>query len=339
MTPKGTRPTVVVRAPLRVSLAGGGTDLPAYYRSAGYGQVCSFAIDKYVTVVINDVSQFFPTRIKLSYSTGETVYRTEHVRHPIIREALQMYGDVRGLDISVHSDVPAGTGLGSSSAFAVALLAALEAFTHREPSYAPLLCHKYALAEKACSIEIERLREPIGKQDQYASAVGGANLWKFHGTGEVTGRVLESTRVDTLVNTRLLLFYLGGTHNASQILEKQGGLISHNLEKMAIMRSQAREAAEILDGDMPFYALGPLVARGWDLKKALAPGVSNPIVDRAISLARASGATGAKLLGAGGTGFILTVCDPDKKDSVRAGMREYTEMPFKADYDGVRRLV
>jgi D-glycero-alpha-D-manno-heptose-7-phosphate kinase len=319
---------IIVRSPLRISFAGGGTDLRSYYQS-GFGAVCSMAIDKYVYVTLNNLSAYFPHRFRIAYSQTELVRDAASIKHPIVREALGSMGFLDGgIDVNVMADIPAGTGMGSSSCFTVSLLHALYAFRNQ-------LVSKETLAREACNLEIERLREPIGKQDQFAAAFGGINLFRFHANEQVAVEPVPLSREarETLAD-RLMLFYLGGNRQASSILEEQDAKTRDNRTELDQMRDQALRAARILAGEEPLDQLGALMLEGWRLKKGLARNISNAEVDGAIDKALDGGALGGKLLGAGGTGFLLFYVPPDRQPSVRAAMKGLAEVRFRVDEMG-----
>ncbi len=315
---------IIVRTPLRISFAGGGTDLPKYYKNS-FGAVCSMAINKYVYVTVNNLSAFFPHRIRAAYSQTELVQDSAAIRHPIIREALKMFQIEGGIDINVMADIPAGTGMGSSSTFTVSLLHALHAFSNR-------LTNRDVLAREASHLEIDILKEPIGKQDQYAAAFGGINLFKFHSNEQVEANPLPMSEdsLDKLMS-HLMLFYLGGNREASKILKDQSDNTSTNIHALDEMREQAIEAASILTNQKPLTDLGKLLYRGWELKKNLAPGITSQAIDITIQKALNAGSLGGKLLGAGGTGFLLFFTPPDRKDAVRRALNEYPEVQFEVD--------
>jgi D-glycero-alpha-D-manno-heptose-7-phosphate kinase len=301
----------VVRSPLRISLCGGGTDLPSYYEKDGYGAVCSLAINKYVYVVAKELPAVFPYRYKLAYSTVEQCQTVDEIKHGILREVCRKY-DMRSLDFASFADVPAGTGLGSSSAFTAALLHYVHNQTGRR------------LAEEACEIEIQRLKEPIGKQDQYASAIGGANYFVFRNDGKVS---VNPIAIRDYTMSCLGIFYLGGTRDASRILERQ----APDTSVLREMRLQAIKCADSL-GEGNMKRVGQFVSAGWELKRSL-PGVTNGIVNQAIHEALLCGAYGAKLLGAGATGFLLVVAEPEVLDEV-ATVTKLPRVPIKLDTVG-----
>src|SRR5690242_3133251 len=317
---------IITQTPLRVGLVGGGTDLPAYYREHG-GRVLNAAIDKYVYVV---VKQRFDDDIYVNYSTKEIVSRVEDLQHELVREALHMTGVRGGVEITTLADIPsAGSGLGSSSAVTVGLLQALFAYQGRS-----LTAHE--LADRACTIEIDRCRKPIGKQDQYAAAFGGICDIRF-GPGDrvLVDQLALEPSVRRQIQGELLLFFTGTTRKADAILSEQQANIGARLAQLAQLRDLAGEAATGLrDGDVG--ALGVAVNKSWQAKRELASGVSNAGIDEAIDAALAAGASGAKVTGAGGGGFLLVVCPLERQRSVRERLAHMKELPIKIEPSGSR---
>lgn len=319
---------IIARSPLRISFAGGGTDLPGYYEARGFGAVCSMAINKYIYVTANNLSAFFPHRFRIAYSQTELTQDAEDIRHPIVRAALKLHGIDGGIDINIMADIPAGTGMGSSSCFTVTLLHALHAARGR-------LVSREDLAAEASEIEIKILNEPIGKQDQYAAALGGFNLFKFHSHGRVDVEPLplpESKREQLLQH--LMLFYLGGSRSASAILKEQNKNTGDNFRELDLMRDQATQFAHVLVNSSRIQDLGELLQEGWKLKKSLASGVSNTEIDEIMTRAESAGATGGKLLGAGGTGFVLLFAKPEHHAKIRSALHPLSEVSFKDDHLG-----
>ena len=317
---------IITQTPLRVGLVGGGTDIPAYYREHG-GRVLNAAIDKYVYVV---VKQRFDDDIYVNYSQKEIVSRVEDVRHDLVREAMHMAGVRGGVEITTLADIPsAGSGLGSSSAVTVGLLHALFAYAGRQVS-------AEELADRACTIEIDRCGKPIGKQDQYAAAYGGICDLRF-GRGD---RVLvDQIRLDPTAHRHLqdelLLFYTGITRSADTILTEQKANIGDKLAQLHQLRDLAGEAADGLRAGET-GAVGVALGKSWQAKRALASGVSNARLDEAVENALAEGATGAKIAGAGGGGFVLVSCPIERQTAVRATFGDMKELPIKIDPLGSR---
>ena len=312
---------IISRTPLRVSLFGGGSDLPAYYRRHG-GAVLSATIDKSVYVT---VSRKFDEAVRVSYSRTEEVARAKDVEHPLVREALGLLGIEGGIEITSVADIPArGTGLGSSSSFTVGLLNALHAYQGRHAA-------ADRLAQEACQIEIERCRAPIGKQDQYAAAFGGLNLIRFHADERVeVTRVICPPQTLAELQQRQLFFYTGTTRSASTLLAEQ----SANLEAPGAVVSATRELTCLAERAFAVLCagevepLGPMLHEAWRLKRGLASGVSNAAIDEAYDAALAAGAEGGKLLGAGGGGFLMFLAPPERHAAIRAALGALRETPF-----------
>ncbi len=317
---------IITQTPLRVGLVGGGTDLPDYYREHG-GRVLNAAIDKYVFVV---VKQRFDDDIYVNYSTKEIVSRVEDLQHELVREALHMTGVRGGVEITTLADIPsAGSGLGSSSAVTVGLLQALFTYQGRQLT-------ADELADRACAIEIDRCRKPIGKQDQYAAAFGGICDLEF-GPGDrvAVNRLALSADRRRRVQDELLLFYTGTTRQANDILGEQRANIANKLPQLAQLRDLARQAADGLrEGDVE--ALGIALNKSWAAKRELASGVSTSEIEQAVDAAVGAGATGAKVTGAGGGGFLLVVCPLERQRSVREALAHMRELPIKIDPHGSR---
>jgi len=319
---------IITRSPSRITLGGGGTDLPSYYRQHG-GFVISAAVDKYVYITLHDT--FFPEGI-IKYSQTERVLHVEEVRHPLIREALILTGVCpAGLEIASMSDIPAGTGLGSSGSFTTALLEALH--THKK-SIVP----KHELAEQACHIEIDLANEPVGKQDQYIAAFGGITCFEFQADNSVQVKALKlSSEALANLEDNLLLFFTGYTRSASEILAEQDRRTSSmdqsmidNLHYVKELGFQSRIALEA--GDLRKFA--NLMHMHWENKKKRSGGMSNNSIDEYYSLAMANGALGGKLIGAGGGGFLMFYTED--KTRLRHAMRSsgLREVRFRFDFQG-----
>jgi D-glycero-alpha-D-manno-heptose-7-phosphate kinase len=320
------RRVIITQTPLRVGLVGGGTDMPGYYREHG-GRVLNAAIDKYVYVV---VKQRFDDEIYVNYSTKEIVSRVEDLQHELVREALHMAGVRGGVEITTLADIPsAGSGLGSSSSVTVGLLHALFAYQGRQVT-------AEELAERACAIEIDRCRKPIGKQDQYVSAFGGICDIRFGPGDRVFVDQLKLTSlVRRHVQDELLLFFTGITRNANTILGEQTDNIADRLPQLHQLRDLAGEAASGLrNGDLD--ALGSALNKSWQAKRTLASGVSNVEIEEAVEAALAAGATGAKVTGAGGGGFLLVVCPLERQRAVREQLAHMKELPINIEPFGSR---
>ena len=321
---------IITRSPLRVSLGGGGTDLASYYAQHG-GFLIAGAIDKYVYI---NIHQRFVDGFLLKYSQLEEVASIDEIRHPIIRESLRVAGiTARNLEITSIADIPAGTGLGSSGSFTTALLKALHAFRKN-------LITTNQLAEQACHIEIDILKEPIGKQDQYISAYGGITCFEFLKDGTVIATPLAISE-ETLFNLEdnLLLFFTGYSRSASSILKEQNDKskvadaeITRNLHFMKDLAFSSKRALE--SGDVAEF--GRLMDVHWEHKKRRSADMTNGEIDRWYSCARENGALGGKLVGAGGGGFLMFYAED--KTRLRHAMRErgLKEVRFRFDFEGTR---
>lgn len=297
---------IVVRAPMRISFVGGGTDLPDFYRKS-QGAVISTAIDKFVYVVLNRTPLI--DKVSARYSISETVDQVSDLQHTRIRAALQDLGIEKGIEIASFASLPAKTGIGSSSSFSVALLKALNVYLGKNIS-------AREAAEAASRLEIDLIKEPIGKQDQYAAAFGGFNVLRFNADETVDVEpVLLDYRKRLSFEQHVLVFYTGITRFAGSVLTEQKENIAkkfQTLQDMAAMVPQFRDS--LLEGD--FQSLGRMLDEGWRRKKQLASGVSNPVIDALYESAMGAGAWGGKVLGAGGGGCLFFVCSPDKKEQI-----------------------
>lgn len=313
---------IISRTPLRVSFVGGGTDLAEFYEEHG-GAVVSTTVDKWIHVV---VARRFEGDVRVSYSRTEIVEKASAVQHELVREAMCLVGVPRGVDIVTLADVPTrGTGLGSSSTVTVGLLNALYAF---QGVYKPPV----QLAEEAAKIEIEILRKPIGRQDQYAAAVGGFNFIEFLPRGAGVRVEPLICPPDTLkrLQRSLLLFYTGRQRSAEEVLHSQKRATEDGRAIGALkrMRDLAYELRERL-GAGEAAGLGTLLKENWELKRSLAGGVSDPEVDGWYERILAAGALGGKILGAGGGGFLLVAAPPERHDAVRATLPTLRELPLR----------
>ena len=317
---------IITQTPLRVGLVGGGTDLPSYYRQHG-GRVLNAAIDKYVYVV---VKQRFDDDIYLNYSRKEIVSQVEDVEHDLVREAMHMAGVRGGVEITTLADIPsAGSGLGSSSSVTVGLLQALFTYQGRQ------LCAE-ELAERACTIEIDRCGKPIGKQDQYVAAYGGICDLRF-GPGDSvhTQQICLSPERHRSFQDQLMLFYTGITRTADTILGEQKANIPDKLAQLQQLKDLAAEAVAGLRSGRP-EVVGMALGKSWEAKRQLAQGVSNSALDDAVDSAMRAGATGAKVTGAGGGGFVLVMCPVEQQEAVRAALAPMKDLPISVDPFGSR---
>lgn len=315
---------IISRTPFRVSFVGGGTDLPSYY-ATGSGAVISMTVDQYVYIT---VSRRFDDTLRLSYSQTETVDCLDQVRHPLFRETMRHTGVVSGVEVTSVADVPAGTGLGSSSAFTVGLLHALEAYQGHYKT-------AQELAEAACHLEIEVLREPIGKQDQYASAYGGLRRYHFNGDGTVhVDPVVCSNEMKRAFLEHLMFFYLGGSRDARQVLEEQNRRTETNGGSLRRMRGLVDDFWTVLCRGGEIRRLGELLHESWLLKRGLAEKISSPWIDELYAGARQAGALGGKVLGAGMAGFLMLFCEPGLQPAVRERLAGLREVSFRFDPEG-----
>lgn len=314
---------IITKTPFRISFCGGGTDLPDYYKENG-GCVVSTSIDKYVYITL--AKSFHSNLTILKYSGVETVDDTDFIKHPIFREVLQKYG-LSGLEINSTSNIPAGTGLGSSSTFSVGLINAIRTFKHEKVT-------KEILADEACEIEINKLGEPIGKQDQYAAAYGDLNFIRFNKDDTIDVEPIRlSAEKKKELSDNLMMFYLGGTRSASKVLQKYKGNTPTLVNKKKDLSDLAEKLRDKLNsGDIE--SLGKCLDEGWQIKKTLAQGVSNGKIDDVYEIAMNNGAVGGKLLGAGGNGFMLFYVDKKDQPAVRKALSDYRELVFNFDNAG-----
>ena len=320
---------IVSCAPFRVSFAGGGSDVAQFYRRRR-GAVLSCAIAKYAFVVVHPY--FNAAKYHLKYARTELVDRLEEIQHPLLREALRMMKIEPGVEVVSIADVPAGTGLGSSSSFSVALLNAL--YAHQR-IFAP----KEQLAREACMLEIERLGEPIGKQDQYAAAFGGVNFIEFEPNGGVTVQPLAlPTDLIAELEGNLLLFFTGSQRDAKSVLADQNKAVEHDtttFERMEHMVALAYEMRDLLI-TRDLDAFGRALDRGWQMKRAVSDKISNAAIDGLYERARSAGALGGKIAGAGGGGFLLLYCPKSEQARVREALADLQSLDFRLDWGGAR---
>jgi len=321
---------IIARSPLRITLGGGGTDLPSYYREHE-GFLLSAAIDKYVFVT---VTRPFTEGVYLKYSHLEHVDKIAEVQHPIIREGLGLLGfKTPQVEITTLADIPAGTGLGSSGSFTTALLKAL--YTHRRRHL-----NQMELAELACHIEIDRLGEPVGKQDQYIAAVGGVTCFAFHADDTVAATPLAIS-MDTMfdLEDNLLLFFTGFSRNAGSILKDQNtrtkqsdGEMLKNLHYVKELGHRSKQALE--EGNTSLF--GELMHEHWEHKKRRSGGMSNPKIDEWYELGVKNGAVGGKLVGAGGGGFLMFMAEDRNRLRHKMSAAGLEEVRFRFDFEGTK---
>lgn len=320
---------IITRTPLRVSFVGGGTDLPGYANKYG-GKVISAAINKCVYVTVN---RKFDGKIHLRYSKTEEVDKVDEIQHTIIRECLKLMEVRKGIEIVTISDVPMrGTGLGSSSSLTVGLLNALGVLNG---CYFP----PNKLAEMACHIEIDTLKAPIGKQDQYVAVYGGLNYFHFNIDGTVTRGDLyqrcSSIKIKWLEESTML-FYLDKERNANGILSNQVSGIEENRLIYDSMKQLVKDFYDWLLHDSPSPVVGEIIDLGWKNKKELSKYISNDDIDSIYAKAKESGALGGKVCGAGGGGFLMLVVPRDHQYEVGKALHQLKRMPFEFDEEGSR---
>lgn len=320
---------IITRSPLRISLGGGGTDLPSYYGDQG-GFILAAAIDKHVYITVHEP---FSDQIILKYSQMEVVNAGDQIKHPIVREALKLVGVDGRIEIASMSDIPAGTGLGSSGSFTTALLRALHELHNDSP-------RPEVLAEQACRIEIDLLKEPVGKQDQYIASFGGLTAFTIHPNGEVeVARLRLAAETMANLEDNLMLFFTGFTRSASGILRDQD-VRSRNhdqamLDNLNFIKQLGYESKAALEANN-LAEFANLMNVHWEHKRRRSPDMTNQAIDDLYCLARRSGASGGKLIGAGGGGFLLLYTED--KTRLRRVMTEtgLREVRIRFDFDGTR---
>jgi D-glycero-alpha-D-manno-heptose-7-phosphate kinase len=321
---------IITQTPLRISFVGGGTDFPAFYRTNGGGAVISTAINKYVYVV---VKARFDDMIRVSYSMTEQVDHLDELKHELVREAMRKVGVKRGIEIVTLADVPStGSGLGSSSSVTVGVLNALYAYIGE--SKPPEI-----LAREACEIEIDTLGKPIGKQDQYIAAFGGFQRLDFLPDERVLVRSLNLTPAAARhLKANLLLLYTGMARQASDILSEQQRHTADNHGTLTnMMRQVDTFAGHIQNGAVE--KLGSILHEGWRFKQQLATQISNDAINRMYERALAAGATGGKIVGAGGGGFLLLYCPQSQRQQVLQALSDLRELPFSFEQEGSKVIV
>ena len=322
---------IISKTPLRASLLGGGSDFEAYFKTSelGYGSVLSAGLDMHVYITVN---KKFDDKIRVVYNGNENVDTLDEVKHNIIREALRLLKIEKAIEIIYMADIPlssAGIGLASSSALAVGVLNALHAYKGE-------FVTPKQLAKEACHIEIDCLGQQIGIQDQYAVAYGGLNRYRFlsNGTVSVTPGIINAGIREKLIS-KLMLFFTGNTRDSRKILSEQAASIEAKRKSLDdLVITVDRVCEKIAQGDID--CVGTELDRTWNIKKQLAGGISNTEIDTMYSIARAKGAIGGKILGAGGGGFMLLYVPENRQDDVRIGLKGFREVPFNVDYQGSR---
>lgn len=322
---------IISKTPLRASFFGGGTDFKDYYENGrcGYGSVISTALNMYVYIM---VCKRFDSHIRVCYTKNEFVNSVDQIEHNIIREALKIVGIENGIDIVYSADIPlssAGVGLASSSALAVGVLNAL--YTYKGEYASP-----EKLARMACEIEINRMGNPIGVQDQYACAYGGFRVYKFWANGKVSATPVSVPRENMkALQNNLMLYYTGLTRISSEILAEQKENIPDKNKVLDQMLQMVDEAERVIsEGDLDQW--GRMLDKAWHMKRSLASKISNSDIDFMYESAKSAGAMGGKVLGAGGGGFLLLYVPDENKANVRKALKDYKEVDFEFENEGSR---
>ena len=318
---------IISRTPFRISFFGGGTDYPDWYRQHG-GAVLATTIDKYCYINCRYLPPFFEHRFCIVYSKVEHCQTMEEIQHPAVREGLRFLDVQRGVEIHHDADIPARSGVGSSSAFTVGLLNALYALKGR-------MVPKHRLAMESVHLEQDVLKETVGSQDQVLAAYGGLNHIQFHQSGEiaVTPITVSAERIKEF-SSHLMLCYTGIKRTASSIAATFVKGIDDRRRQLRVMKDLVDESISIVSGDRDILELGDLFHEAWQAKRSLSADISNSDVDALYDTARRAGAMGGKLIGAGGGGFFLLFVPPSKQQSVREKLNTLVEVPFKFEYSG-----
>ena len=320
---------IISRTPFRVSFVGGGTDLRSFYAEEP-GQVLSASVDKYIYVVVKRQIGIVEYKYRINWSQVEFKNRIEDIEHPIVREALRLMEIDFPIEITTFADIPAGTGLGSSSSFAVGLMHALYALKGQYVT-------KYTLAESAAQIEINILKRTMGKQDHYAASYGNLNIFTFQPDESVVVEpVFYQMEVKNTLDDNLMLFYTKLKRDASEVLKTQNRAISKKRKVLQKMRDLVHPLKDVLSGKNNVNVFGEILHKNWMLKKSITDQVSSAKIDVYYDKAIAAGAIGGKLLGAGGGGFLLFYVEKKNQNSVREVLSELYELKFELDTDGTR---
>ena len=318
---------IISKTPYRISFFGGGTDYPGWYRKHG-GAVLATTIDKYCYLTCRYLPPFFEHRIRIVYSKVESCQTIDEISHPSVREVLRYLNIDRGVEIHHDGDLPARSGMGSSSSFTVGLLHALYALKGQMPS-------KQQLAQESIYIEQEILKETVGSQDQMSAAHGGFNIIEFLPSGEISTRpmTLAKERIEEL-NSHLMLFYTGIIRTASNVAESYVNDIENRKQQFHIMSDLLNESITVLNKGKDINRFGELLHEAWQVKRSLSKKVSNSNVDEIYNMARSAGAIGGKLTGAGGGGFMLLFVPPEKQIKVKEKLNNLICVPFKFESSG-----
>ncbi|MBI2888551.1 MAG: kinase [Candidatus Liptonbacteria bacterium] len=318
---------VITRTPFRISFFGGGTDYPAWYKERG-GAVLSATIDKYCYLNVRHLPPFFDYRYRVRYARNENTKTHDEIEHPSARECLKFLNVEEGIEIQHTADLPAMSGLGSSSAFTVGLLHAFYALRGAPVS-------KLQLAKDAIHVEQERIKENVGSQDQVAAAFGGCNVITFQGEGDIVVApvAMSPERVKEL-ERHLLLFFTGFSRRASDIAASWIQNTPKNAKELGRMQQMVRESAAVLEGKKDIREFGALLKEAWELKRGISPEIANVHIDEIYARGMKGGALGGKLLGAGGGGFILFFVEPEKQVGVKKALADLLHVPFAFENRG-----
>lgn len=312
---------IISRTPFRLSFAGGGTDLPSFYKEEE-GAVLSTALNKYMYITVN---KRFDETVRLSYSKTEIHDRVDEIEHPIFKNVLRTHCPQGGVEVISMADVPSGTGLGSSSSFTVGLLHALK-------GYLGVFQTPENLAAEASDVEINQLKEPIGKQDQYIAAYGGLQFIRFHPSGEVyVDPIVCSTETRLRLEAATMLFFTGQTRSAKSVLREQNENTSAKRDTLRAMAQIAKKLKNVLETNQNLETFGKLLNDAWELKKSVASNVSNSEINSWYEQALKAGAWGGKILGAGSGGFLMIFCDPAKREKISRELKNLR--PFDVQFE------
>jgi len=318
---------IISRTPFRISFFGGGTDYPAWYREHG-GAVLATTIDKYCYLTCRHLPPFFEHRIRIVYSKIENCQSVDEISHPSVREVLRYLNFDRGIEIHHDGDLPARSGMGSSSAFTVGLLNALYALKGQ-------MANKHQLAKESIEIEQNWLRENVGSQDQVATAFGGLNHITFPANGEIAVRpVTIATERMKELNSHLMLIYTGIARTSSMIAESYVNDVASKKRQLRVLKDLVDESVAVLNGNRSIEAFGELLHEAWLTKRGLSSEVTNPHIDEIYESALSGGALGGKLLGAGGGGFMLLFAPPETQKRIREKLSNLICVPFEFEFSG-----
>lgn len=313
---------IITRTPFRISFFGGGTDFPAFFSECG-GSVLSASINKYCYITTRYLPPFFDCKYRIRYTNKEETKTIDEIKHPVVREVLRKFGMKQGIEMVHTSDIPAMSGMGSSSAFTVGFLQGMYALTGK-------MTTKRQLAKEAIEMEQVVLRENVGCQDQIATAFGGFNRIDFHrdGSFHVDPVTVSQARVKELKDN-LMLVFTGFSRYSSEVSAEQVKSISSNTAQLLEMKELVDEAVSVLNGNVPIVEFGKLLDRSWKLKRSLSKAISNSMIDESYEAALRAGAAGGKILGAGGGGFLLLFVPPKRQKAVKDALRKLLFVPFE----------